>query len=141
MKVVHLVVLLLMGGAVSAYGHDHPKSFAGGNGDWFNTLPRPDNDKNPDRDAKSKLCCTNEDVATVQTRMELPPGGKYEEAVWYVWINVYRANGKLEKDWVRVPEDKIVHERPPNGDEISAYIYLMVSGTAITCFVPPPPPT
>src|SRR5260370_11854537 len=53
-------------------------SFAGGewpdgpNKAWFKNLQRPDNDANPHRDEKSRVCC---DIAdTVKPRFQCEPG-------------------------------------------------------------------
>jgi hypothetical protein len=39
---------------------------------WFHILQRPDNDKNPQRDHKSRFCCGVAD--TVKTRFKVEPG-------------------------------------------------------------------
>ena len=94
----------------------------GPNKAWFQGLQRPDNAKNPDRDYKSRFCCSIAD--TVKTRFKVEPGtGKYPEERWYAWIN---------DEWISIPPEKIVHEYAPDG---RAYLF-MLAGT-VQCFVRP----
>ena len=103
-------------------------SYAGGewpdgpNKAWFKGLQRPDNDRNPQRDYKSRFCC---DVAdTVETTFRVEPGSeKYPEDRWYAWI---------KEEWLPIPPEKIVNEYAPDG---RAYLF-MLAGT-VQCFVRP----
>ena len=93
-------------------------------------LERPDNAANPSRDAKSRLCCTDQDAVKVDYELVLPVGGKYAEPDWYVWIDL---DGKGLKR-VRVPPEKIVKGHAPTGQ---AYAFIL--GQTIQCFVRPLP--
>ena len=94
----------------------------GPNKAWFQNLQRPDNDKNPQRDHKSRFCCGVAD--TVKTRFKVEPGTeKYPEDRWYAWI---------KDEWLPIPQDKIVNGYAPDGQ---AYLF-MLAGT-VQCFVRP----
>jgi|SRR5215471_1629462 len=94
----------------------------GPNKQWFQTLERPDNDKNPWRDAKSRSCCGVAD--TVKTKFKVESAGdKYPEDRWYAWLN---------DKWTPIPPEKIVKDHAPDGQ---AYLFLF-AGT-IQCFVRP----
>jgi hypothetical protein len=105
-----------------------PEAFAGGewpdgpNKAWFQGLQRPDNDKHPYRDERSRFCCGVAD--TVKTTFKVEPGTeKYPEDRWYAWIR---------DEWIPIPPEKIVSEYAPDG---RAYLF-MLSGT-VQCFVRP----
>jgi hypothetical protein len=105
-----------------------PASYAGGewpdgpNKAWFENLQRPDNDKNPTRNYKSRFCCGVAD--TVKTKFKVEPGdGNYPEDRWYAWI---------EEEWTPVPPEKIVRDHAPDGQP-----YLFMLAKTIQCFVPP----
>ena len=54
---------------------------------WFENLQRPDNDKNPHRqaDPKSLFCCGVAD--TVKTKFKVEEGNeRYPEDRWYAWL-------------------------------------------------------
>ena len=94
----------------------------GPNKAWFQNLQRPDNDKNPQRDHKSRFCCGVAD--TVKTKFKVEPGTeKYPEDRWYAWI---------KDEWLPIPQDKIVNGYAPDGQ---AYLF-MLAGT-VQCFVRP----
>jgi hypothetical protein len=104
------------------------EGFAGGewpdgpNKTWFEGLQRPDNDKNPYRDYKSRFCCSVAD--TVKTRFKVEPGTeKHPEDRWYAWIN---------DAWIPIAPEKIVNDYAPDG---RAYLF-MLAGT-VQCFVRP----
>ena len=53
---------------------------------WFESLQRPDNDKNPHRDEKSRFCCGVAD--TVKTKFKVEAGNeRYPEDRWYAWLH------------------------------------------------------
>ena len=74
---------------------------------WFENLQRPDNDKNPHRQAhpKSLFCCGVAD--TVKTKFKVEEGNeRYPKDRWYAW---------LKNDWVLIPPGKIVQDYAPDG--------------------------
>jgi hypothetical protein len=94
----------------------------GPNKEWFQTLERPDNDKNPWRDTKSRSCCGIAD--TVRTKFKVESAGdRYPEDRWYAW---------LDDKWTLIPPEKIVAGHAPDG---RPYLFLL-AGT-IQCFVRP----
>jgi hypothetical protein len=95
---------------------------AGPNHAWFENLQRPDNDKNPQRDKKSRFCCGVAD--TVKTKFKVEPGDeKYPEDRWYAWI---------KGEWRQIPPEKIVKDHAPDGQ---AYLFMLAD--TVQCFVPP----
>jgi hypothetical protein len=103
-------------------------SYAGGewpdgpNKSWFQQLQRPDNDKNPHRDARSRSCCGIAD--TVKTKFKVEPGDeRYPEDRWYAW---------LKDEWTPIPSEKIVPDYAPDGQP-----YLFMMGSTVQCFVRP----
>ena len=89
---------------------------------WFQTLERPDNDKHPYRDPKSRSCCGAADV--VKTKFKVENGNeKYPEDRWYAWIN---------DDSIPIPPEKIVKDHAPNGQP-----YLFMLAGTVQCFVRP----
>ena len=103
-------------------------SFAGGewpdgpNKSWFEGLQRPDNDKYPHRDPKSRFCCGVAD--TVKTKFKVEAGdGKYPDDRWYAWIR---------DEWIPIPPDKIVPDHAPDGQP-----YLFMLAGTVQCFVRP----
>ena len=90
--------------------------------EWFQSLERPDNDRHPYRDAKSRSCCGAADV--VKTRFKVESGDeKYPEDRWYAWVN---------EQWIRIPPEKIVKDHAPNGQP-----YLFMLAGTVQCFVRP----
>ncbi len=105
-----------------------PELFAGGewpegpNKLWFESLQRPDNDKNPQRDKNSRSCCGVAD--TVKTKFKVEPGNeRYPEDRWYAWFN---------EDWIPIPPEKIVQDYSPDGQP-----YLFMFAGTVQCFVRP----
>jgi hypothetical protein len=103
-------------------------SYAGGewpdgpNKPWFKNLQRPDNDKNLNRDQKSRFCCGVAD--TVKTKFKVEPGDeKYPEDRWYAWV---------KEEWIPIPPEKIVRDHAPDGQP-----YLFTLANTVQCFVPP----
>src|SRR5712692_5684117 len=66
--------------------------------EWFQALERPDNDKNPSRDLKSRSCCGAADLVKTMFRVE-SGDEKYPEDRWYAWFN---------ERWIPIPPEKIV---------------------------------
>jgi len=90
--------------------------------EWFQKLERPDNDKNPQRDAKSRSCCGVADV--VKTKFRVESGDeKYPEDRWHAWIG---------EQWIPIPPEKIVKDYAPNGQP-----YLFMLAGTVQCFVRP----
>jgi hypothetical protein len=90
--------------------------------EWFQSLERPDNDKNPYRDLKSRSCCGAADV--VKTRFRVESGDeKYPEDRWFAWVN---------EQWIPIPPEKIVKDHAPNGQP-----YLFMLAGTVQCFVRP----
>jgi len=90
--------------------------------EWFQSLERPDNDKNPHRDQKSRSCCGAADV--VKTKFKVETGDdKYPEDRWYAWFN---------EQWIPIPPEKIVKDYAPNGQP-----YLFMLAGTVQCFVRP----
>jgi hypothetical protein len=90
--------------------------------EWFQSLERPDNDKHPERDEKSRSCCGAADV--VKTKFKVESGDeKYPEDRWYAWLN---------EQWIPIPPEKIVKDHAPNGQP-----YLFVLAGTVQCFVRP----
>jgi hypothetical protein len=94
----------------------------GPNKSWFQTLQRPDNDKNPSRDEKSRFCCGIAD--TVKTKFRVEAGdARHPDDRWYAW---------LDNGWVLIPPEKIVADHAPDGQ---AYLFMLAN--TIQCFVRP----
>jgi hypothetical protein len=94
----------------------------GPNKKWFQALQRPDNDKNPQRDEKSRSCCGVAD--TVRTKFRVEAGNeRYPEDRWYAWLN---------DQWIAIPPEKIVQDYAPDGQP-----YLFVLAGTVQCFVRP----
>ncbi len=94
----------------------------GPNKEWFQSLERPDNDKHPYRDTKSRSCCGAADV--VKTRFRVESGDeRYPEDRWYAWIN---------DRWMPIPPEKIIKDHAPNGQP-----YLFMLAGTVQCFVRP----
>jgi hypothetical protein len=90
--------------------------------EWFQALERPDNDKHPYRDTKSRSCCGAADV--VKTKFRVESGDeRYPEDRWYAWIN---------DQWISIPPEKIVKDHAPNGQP-----YLFMLAGTVQCFVRP----
>ena len=142
---MHRYATALLLFTLPAQAHEHPKDFAGGNGEWFDQLERPDNAQHPERyrTGGRHLCCTDKDATAVQTKYQIPEGGSYPEAVWYVRIRIWTYTG-YQIDWVKVPPHVIIHERPSGIDDDpamrnKAWVFLTAAGTMIMCFIPPLP--
>jgi hypothetical protein len=89
---------------------------------WFESLQRPDNNKNPHRDEKSRFCCGVAD--TVKTKFKVEAGNeRYPEDRWYAW---------LHDQWVPIPPEKIVQDHAPDGEP-----FLFLLADTIQCFVRP----
>jgi hypothetical protein len=94
----------------------------GPNKQWFQKLERPDNDKHPYRDPRSRSCCGAGDV--VKTRFRVESGDdKYPDDRWYAWIT---------EQWIPIPPDKIVQDHAPDGQP-----YLFMAAGTVLCFVRP----
>jgi hypothetical protein len=90
--------------------------------EWFQSLERPDNDKHPYRDTKSRSCCGAADV--VKTMFKVEAGDeKYPEDRWYAWVS---------NQWIPIPPEKIVKDYAPNGQP-----YLFMLAGTVQCFVRP----
>jgi hypothetical protein len=119
-----LIALLVLQASCRALAHDHPPGI---DGEFLNTLERPDNHNNPSRNSPGSthnalLCCTDQDAVKVRYRVERE-GGQYPQDIWFVWF----------KDiWTKVDEEKISPEYAPSGQ---AYIFVL--GNSIQCFVRP----
>jgi hypothetical protein len=120
---IGLVALLAVHASCHSLAHDHPPSI---DGEFLNTLERPDNYKNPSRRSRgthnSLLCCTDQDAVKVKYRVE-PGGSQHPQDIWYV---------RFKETWTRVDDDKISPEHAPSGQ---AYIFVL--GDTIQCFVRP----
>lgn len=90
---------------------------------WFKALKRPDGQKNPDWDEKSRYCCDIADAVKTKFKLKKADGARYPKDAWYAWIN---------DNWLQIPSEKIVEGFAPNGE---GYVFLM-AGT-IQCFVRP----
>jgi hypothetical protein len=89
---------------------------------WFDGLQRPDNDKNPQRDPRSRSCCGVAD--TVKTKFKVEMGDAvYPEDRWYAWFN---------EQWIAIPPEKIVQDYSPDGQP-----YLFMLAGTVQCFVRP----
>jgi hypothetical protein len=94
----------------------------GPNKAWFQGLQRPDNDKHPYRDEKSRSCCGAGDV--VKTKFKVESGDeRYPEDRWYAW---------LDDKWTPIPPEKIVQDHAPDGQP-----FLFMLASTIQCFVRP----
>jgi hypothetical protein len=101
--------------------------------DYLHNLPRPDNDRHPERDEYSRTCCDAGD--TVKTKFKVEPSDtRHPEDLWYAWLN---------EKWVPIPPDKIVASYAPDGQ---AYLFIMdfapnydyePMSKIIVCFVRP----
>jgi len=94
----------------------------GPNKAWFESLQRPDNHLNPQRDAKSRSCCGVADTVKTQFRVE-PGDSKYTDDRWYAWFN---------ETWIPIPPEKIVQDYAPDGQP-----YLFMLAGTVQCFVRP----
>ena len=94
----------------------------GPNKAWFESLQRPDNHLNPQRDAKSRSCCGVADTVKTQFRVELGDS-KYPDDRWYAWFN---------ETWIPIPPEKIVQDYAPDGQP-----YLFMLAGTVQCFVRP----
>jgi hypothetical protein len=90
--------------------------------EWFQSLERPDNDKHPYRDTKSRSCCGAADVVKTMFKVEVGDE-KYPEDRWYAWVN---------EQWIPIPREKIVKDYAPNGQP-----YLFMLAGTVQCFVRP----
>ena len=90
--------------------------------EWFQSLERPDNDRHPYRDTKSRSCCGAADVVKTKFRVEAGDE-KYPEDRWYAWVN---------EQWIAIPPEKIVKDHAPNGQP-----YLFMLAGTVQCFVRP----
>jgi hypothetical protein len=90
--------------------------------EWFQSLERPDNDRHPYRDTKSRSCCGAADVVKTKFRVEAGDE-KYPEDRWYAWVN---------EQWIPIPPEKIVKDHAPNGQP-----YLFMLAGTVQCFVRP----
>ena len=90
--------------------------------EWFQSLERPDNDRHPYRDTKSRSCCGAADVVKTKFRVETGDE-KYPEDRWYAWVN---------EQWIPIPPEKIVKDHAPNGQP-----YLFMLAGTVQCFVRP----
>lgn len=94
----------------------------GPNKAWFQGLQRPDNDKHPYRNEKSRFCCGVAD--TVKTKFKVEAGTeRYPEDRWYAW---------LSDQWIPIPSEKVVKDHAPDGQP-----YLFMLSDTIQCFVRP----
>jgi hypothetical protein len=114
-----LAVFLAFGPDAARAGGEWPDS---PQKEWFEHLQRPDNDKYPSRDQRSRYCCGAADVVKTKFKVE-SAGGPHPEDTWYAW---------LDGSWTRIPPDKIVKDHAPTGQP---YLFLL-AGT-IQCFVRP----
>jgi hypothetical protein len=90
--------------------------------EWFQSLERPDNDRHPYRDTKSRSCCGAADVVKTTFRVEAGDE-QYPEDRWYAWVN---------EQWIAIPPEKIVKDHAPNGQP-----YLFMLAGTVQCFVRP----
>jgi hypothetical protein len=90
--------------------------------EWFQSLERPDNDKHPYRDTKSRSCCGAADVVKAMFKVEAG-NEKYPDDRWYAWVN---------ERWIPIPPEKIVKDYAPNGQP-----YLFMLAGTVQCFVRP----
>jgi hypothetical protein len=100
---------------------------------WFESLQRPDNHKNPQRDRLSLSCCGAGDVVKTRFRVLRDDDVRYPEDRWYAWLN---------DTWVLIPPDKVVPDHAPDGQ---AYLFVWAVrwgefdplSDDIVCFVRP----
>ena len=100
---------------------------------WIESLQRPDNHKNPQRDKLTLSCCGGGDVVKTKFRVWRDNHARYPEDRWYAWLN---------DTWVLIPPDKIVPDYAPDGQ---AYLFVWAVGSGefaplsddIVCFVRP----
>jgi len=133
MKIIFLVLICFFCGS-SALGHEHSTAVPEIDRKFLDDIQRPDNRPDERFDEKSKRCCTDRDSTAVDYKLVVRDGDKYAEPEWYVWVESYNAEMKLEYQWKRVPPEKIVQEYAPSG---RAYVYMM--SYIIQCFVRPLP--
>jgi hypothetical protein len=114
-----LAVLLMAAPGQGRAGGEWPD---GPNKQWFQKLERPDNDKHPYRDSRSRSCCGAGDV--VKTKFKVEGGDdKYPDDRWYAWIT---------EQWSPIPPEKIVQDHAPDGQP-----YLFMAAGTVLCFVRP----
>lgn len=89
---------------------------------WFQKLERPDNDKYPYRDPRSRSCCGAGDVVKTRFKVE-DAGDKHPDDRWYAWIS---------EQWIAIPPEKIVPDHAPDGQP-----YLFMAAGTVLCFVRP----
>ena len=118
LRAATLAVTALLALPANGVAHDGPHRT------WLESLQRPDNDRNPQRqlDPKSLFCCGEADIVKTKFKVE-NTGGRYPEDQWYAW---------LDETWTLIPPEKILKEHAPNGE---AFLFLL-AGT-IQCFVRP----
>jgi hypothetical protein len=100
---------------------------------WIESLQRPDNYKNPQRDKLTRSCCGAGDVVKTKFRVWRDSHVRYPEDRWYAWLN---------DTWVLIPPDKIMPDYAPDGQ---AYLFVLTVGSGefvslsdeIVCFVRP----
>jgi hypothetical protein len=78
------------------------------NKEWFQSLQRPDADKNPWWDAKSHSCCGAGDVVKAKFWVE-KAGGPHFEDTWYAWV---------KNEWVPIPTTRSSRTTRPMDNHI-----------------------
>jgi hypothetical protein len=117
----------------SATGLTHGDWPEGPHKSWIESLQRPDNRKNPQRDKLTQSCCGAGDVVKTRFRVSRDDNVLYPEDRWYAWLN---------DTWVLIPPDKIVPDYAPDGQ---AYLFVWAVrwgefdplSEDIVCFVRP----
>ena len=100
---------------------------------WIESLQRPDNQKNPQRDELTRSCCGAGDVVKTRFRVLRDDNALYPEDRWYAWLN---------ETWVLIPPDKILPDYAPDSQ---AYLFVWAVRLGefdplsddIVCFVRP----
>lgn len=137
MKIVLALLSFVCIWGAPALAHEHTIATPEIDRKFLDTLERPEAKEHPEwrgpEANNSHLCCTDKDAVKVDAEWEISQDSKYPERVWFVWINVQGPDGKVRRERMRVPPEKVVNEPSPSGQ---AYVYLWANNS-IQCFVPP----
>jgi hypothetical protein len=103
-----VAVLLMAAPGPGRAGGEWPD---GPNKQWFQNLERPDNNKHPYRDPRSRWCCGAGDVVKTKFKVE-GAGDKHPDDQWYAWIT---------EQWIPIPPDKSCRITRPMGNPICSW--------------------
>lgn len=117
MRRILLIALLLVSSTALAHDHDHPELDG-----WYKSLS---SGKGP--------CCDGSDaVSVIDPNWEIQdkPGNPFR-----VWLDVSMEDGKVNMQWVDVPEDAVVHE-PNKAGIAKVWPVRTYMGVIVRCFLP-----